>query len=218
VRFKRENIHINFFHTTITIFQKIEMLFDEEVKDISRTTTAFQMATMKKATKAAAVKKGTYYECGWCGQEGTNARYRSEFMTPVCGRLVAGKTNYFCSKKCRHMVSAEHNRREVIGCIDYTNEVLDTIKSSVAYSIKHGEKIDPVLLQVTKLINIYKKVLTLIVSGDKPSARKLYDEKKAIVTDCAEDVLADEYWAEMYMFFINKFAEVDGMMNDECSF
>ena len=194
------------------------MLFDFKPNNISRTTTTFQMATMKKAAKAAAVKKGTYYECGWCGKEGTNAPYKSEFMTPVCGRMVAGKTNNFCSKKCRHIVAAEHNRREVITCIDYTNQVLDEIKSSVAYSIKHGEKIDPVLLQVTKLINIYKKVLTFIVSRDKSSARKLYDEKKAIVTDCAEDVLADKEWADVYMFFINRFAEVDGMLSGKCSF
>jgi len=173
---------------------------------------------MKKATKAAAVKKGTYYECGWCGQEGTNAEYSTNSSSVVCGRMVMKKDKSFCSEKCRHIVAAEHNRREVIASIDYTNEALADIKDEVATLIKDGEKIDPVILQIAKLLNIYKKVLTFIVSRDMSSARKLYDEKKAIVTDCAEDVLANQEWAEMYMFFINRFAEVDGMLNGDCSF
>jgi predicted nucleic acid-binding Zn ribbon protein len=176
------------------------------------------MATMKKQAKATAVKKGTYYECGWCGKEGTNAPCCSSINKVVCGRLVENGKHYFCSAKCQNIYCAESNRREVIECIDYTNEVLDDIKKCMSYSIKHGEKIDPVLLQVTKLTNIYKKVLTLIVSRDKSSARKLYNEKKAIVTDCAEDVLASEEWGELYMFFINRFAELNEMMDDSCAF
>ena len=185
--------------------------------DISRTTTTFQMATMKKSTKAAAVKKGTYYECGWCGKEGTNAPYSSTTNKVVCGRAVKKGKTYFCSDKCQHIYCAEHNRREVIESIDFANETIDDIKKIVANFIKEGGKIDPVVLQVAKLLNIYKKLLTFIVSGDKPSARKLYDEKKEIVTDCAEDVLADKVWGKLYMFFINRFAELNEMMDDACS-
>ena len=176
------------------------------------------MATMKKQAKATAVKKGTYYECGWCGKEGTNTPYNSISKKVVCGRAVEGATTYFCSAKCQHIYCAEHNRREVIESIDFTNESLDMVKDVVAESIKEGEKINPIVLQCAKLINIHKKVLTFIVSGDKSSARKLYDEKKELITDYAEDMLADEVWGEMYMFFINRFAEVDGMLSDDCSF
>ena len=176
------------------------------------------MATMKKQAKAKAVEKGTFYECGWCGKEGTNTPYNSISKKVVCGRAVEGATTYFCSAKCQHIYCVEHNRRKVIAAIDFTNEALDMVKDVVAESIKEGEKINPIVLQCAKLINIHKKVLTFIVSGDKSSARKLYDEKKAIVTDCAEDVLADKEWADVYMFFINRFAEVDGMLSGKCSF
>ena len=176
------------------------------------------MATMKKAAKAAAVKKGTFYECGWCGKEGTNTPYSSFKTNAVCGRMVGGEKKYFCSAKCQHIHCAESNRRKVIGTIDFTNNSLDIVKIILAASINEGNKIDPVVLQVAKLLNIYKKVATFIVSGDKSSARKLYDEKKAIVTDCAEDVLATEKWADMYMFFLDRFAELDGMLSRECPF
>jgi hypothetical protein len=176
------------------------------------------MATMKKQAKAAAVKKGTYYECRWCGQEGTNAPYQSEEITSVCGRMVAGKISYYCSEKCRYTFCAEGNRRDAIKEIDRTNETLDDIKDCVAAAIKHGDKIDPVLLQVAKLFNIYKKVMTLIISGDKSSARKLYDEKKELITDCAEDMLASEEWAGMYMSIINSFAEAEKLMDRGCAF
>ena len=176
------------------------------------------MATMKKQAKATAVKKGTYYECGWCGKEGTNTPYSSTTNEVVCGRAVEKEKNYFCSEKCRHIYCVERNRRKGIEAIDFTNESLDMVKNIVAEYIEEGDKINPIILQMAKLLNIYKKVLTFIVSGDTPSAQKLYDEKKVIVTDCAEDVLADEVWGEMYMFFINRFAELDGMMSDDCSF
>ena len=176
------------------------------------------MATMKKQAKATAVKKGTFYECVWCGKEGTNAPYYSDVSKVVCGRMVEKGKKYFCSAKCQHISCSEHNRREIIKDIDFTNEVLADTKKIVASFIKEGNKISPSLLQFAKLINIYKKVLTFIVSRDKPSARKLYDEKKAIVTDCAEDLLADKVWGQLYMFFINRFAEVDGVINNDVSF
>ena len=176
------------------------------------------MATMKKHAKATAVKKGTYYECGWCGKEGTNTPYSSIKKSVVCGRAVEKEKRSFCSAKCQHIDCVESNRREGIAAIDFTNEALDIIKLAVAEYIEKGCKINPVVLQMAKLLNIHKKVLTFIISGDTPSARKLYDEKKAIVTDCAEDVLADEVWGEVYMFFINRFAELDGMMTGDCSF
>jgi predicted nucleic acid-binding Zn ribbon protein len=175
------------------------------------------MATMKKQAKATAVKKGTFYECVWCGKEGTNAPGYSITNKVVCGRVVETGKKYFCSDKCQRIYCSEHNRRKVIEAIDFANEALDKVKNVVADFIEEGDKIKPVLLQTAKLLNIYKKVLTFIVSGDKPSARKLYDEKKAIVTDCAEDLLADEVWGDLYMFFINRFAELDGVMSDDCS-
>ena len=181
------------------------------------TTNDIQMAsTMKKEAKAEAVAKGTFYECGWCGKEGTDAPYESISRRTVCGRTSKTGTKPFCSEKCRRISCVETNRRIVLEAIDATNMALDIIKTGMAEFIKHGKKIDPVLLQVAKLFNICKKVLTLIVSGDKPSARKLYDEKKATVTDCSEDVLAHEVWSKLYMSFINEFAEIDEMMRDEC--
>lgn len=175
------------------------------------------MATMKKQAKAKAVEKGTFYECVWCGQEGTNAPYSSTTKRVVCGRAVEQGKKYYCSAKCQHIYCVENNRRKVIAAIDFTNEALGMVKNGVAVSINEGEKINSVILQMAKLLNIFKKVLTFIVSGDKSSARKLYDEKKAIVTDCAEDVLADKEWADVYMFFINRFAELDGILASNCS-
>jgi predicted nucleic acid-binding Zn ribbon protein len=172
---------------------------------------------MKKQAKAKAVEKGTFYECGWCGKEGTNAPCGSDVKKVVCGRMVEEGKNYFCSEKCQHIYCGESNRREIIRDIDFANEILDDIKKIVADFIKEGEKISPPLLQMAKLLNIYKKVLTLIISGDKPSARKLYNEKKAIVTDCAEDLLADKVWTQLYMVFINKFAELDELLSNDCS-
>ena len=176
------------------------------------------MATMKKQAKATAVKKGTFYECGWCGKEGTNTPYSSTTNEVVCGRAVEKEKRSYCSAKCQHIYCVENNRREAIEAIDFANESLDMLKNVVAEYIEKGCKIDPVILQMAKLLNIYKKLWMFIVSGDMPSARKLYDEKKAIVTDCAEDVLADKVWGETYMFFINKFAEFDGVMTKACSF
>ena len=180
------------------------------------TTNDIQMAsTMKKEAKAKAVAKGTFYECGWCGKEGTDAIYTTDKGSVVCGRMVRKADHSYCSQKCLYMVVAQHNRAELLGCIQWANEALDSIKGYVAEIIADGEKIPPQLLHVAKLFNIYKKVLTLIISGDKPSARKLYDEKKETVTDCAEELLANKGWADSYMPFINKFAEVNEMMGDD---
>jgi hypothetical protein len=175
------------------------------------------MATMKKQAKATAVEKGTFYECVWCGKEGTNAPCYSTTKRVVCGRAVEQGKKYFCSEKCQHISCSEHNRRQMILDIDWANKNLGDIKKIVADFIKEGEKIPLALLQLAKLLNIYKKVLTFIVSGDKSSARKLYDEKKESVTDCTEDLLVDEVWGKLYMFFINRFAELDGMMSDGVS-
>ena len=172
---------------------------------------------MKKQAKAVAVEKGTFYECSWCGAEGTNAPCSSTRQEIMCGRSVEKETSYFCSAKCQNISCSEQNRRQVISGIDFANEILDDIKKVVADYIKKGVKINPCILQMAKLYNIYKKVMTFIISGDKPSARKLYDEKKAIVTDCAEDLLADKVWEKLYMFFIDKFAELDELLNNDCS-
>ena len=120
-------------------------------------------STMKKQAKATAVKKGTYYECRWCGQEGANAPHNSTQNKVVCGRLVEEESLYFCSVKCQHIYSAEHNRREVIRGIDWTSKALDGLKALVAICIKKGEKIEPVVLQSAKLLNIYKKVFIFIL-------------------------------------------------------
>jgi predicted nucleic acid-binding Zn ribbon protein len=182
------------------------------------TTNDIQMAsTMKKAAKEAAVKKGTFYECGWCGKEGTDAFYKTERGSVVCGRMVRKEDRSYCSEKCQYVVISQHNRREALACIDYANGFLDMVRKYVAVFIKEGEQIPPQLLQAARLFNIYKKVMTLTVSGDKPSARKLYDEKKETITDQVEELLAsnDGYWSDMYMTFINKFAEVNDMIGQD---
>jgi len=161
------------------------------------------------------VKKGTYYECAWCGQEGTNSRYVSENLESVCGRMVAKTTKPFCGAKCRRIFTVEHNRCATIEEIEKANDALDVIKKAIAFCLETDRQIDPVLLQVAKMNNIYKKLMTLIVSGDRSSARKLYDEKKAIITDCAEDILASKQWESMYMSVLNKFAEAESMLDDD---
>jgi len=138
-------------------------------------------------------------------------------MKVVCGRAVEEGKKYFCSDKCQHIHCVENNRREVIKGIDFANKGLDLVKNVVAEHIEVGTKITPCILQMAKLLNIFKKVLTFVISGDKPSARKLYDEKKEIVTDYTEDVLADKLFGDMYMFFINRFAELDGVINNDVS-
>jgi hypothetical protein len=173
-------------------------------------------STMKKQAKAKAVKKGTFYECGWCGKEGTNSRFTADKGAVVCGRIVRTADRSYCSDKCQHADCAEHNRDAILGDIEWANEILAVIKQYVTEILQHGDKIPPALLQIAKLFNIFKKVTTLLVSGDKSSARKLYDEKKPIVTDCVEDMLADEDWAETYMPLINKYAGLDGMLRDDC--
>ena len=174
----------------------------------------YKMATMKKQAKATAVEKGTFYECGWCGKEGTNAPYHSTENEVICGRRVEGEKIYFCGDKCQDIYSLEHNRRSMFEDIDWANRTLVRLKHSVTYYIKNGDKIPPILLQTAKLVNIYKKVLTFIISGDTPSARKLYNEKKEIVTDYIEDLLADKEWEYLYMTFINNFSELNEMMSD----
>ena len=174
-------------------------------------------STMKKEAKATAVKKGTFYECGWCGKEGTNTAYYTTKKRVICGRMVEQGKEYFCSYKCQHIDCLEHNRRKLIANIDFTNELLDELKKIMADFIKKGDKISPCVLKTAKLLNIFKKVLTFVISGDKPSARKLYEEKKAIVTDYTEDLLADKEWERLYMFFINGFAELDDAMSDGVS-
>ena len=175
------------------------------------------MATMKKQAKATAVEKGTFYECVWCGKEGTDSPCYSNSKKSVCGRMVETEKKEFCSVKCHHIYSVETNRRKVIYDIDFANMILADIKEMIAEYIEQGEKLPSRVLQTAKLVNIFKKVLTFIVSGDKLSARKLYDEKKEIVTDCAEDLLADEVWGDLYMFFINRFVEIAELMRDEVS-
>ncbi len=170
---------------------------------------------MKKQAKAKAVKKGTFYECAWCGKEGTNAPTYSIMKRVICGRAVEVKKNYFCSDKCHHIDSVETNRRSVIEAIDFANRGLDSLKDVVARQIKDGNKIDPGYLQMGKLLNIIKKVSTFIISGDKPSARKLYDEKKELVTDYTEDLLAHKVLGGVEMSFINMFAEHDEAMSDD---
>ena len=176
------------------------------------------MATMKKQAKAEAVKKGIFYECGWCGKEGTDSKYTTDRGSVVCGRMVKVVDRSYCSAACQHMACAEHNRASVLGDIEWANEALDAIKDFMAAILKNGDKIPPNLLQIAKLFNIFKKVATLIVSGNKSAARKLYAEKKEIVTDCEEDLLADEHWSDSYMPFINKFAEIEGMLRTDCAF
>jgi len=173
------------------------------------------MTTMKKQAKAKAVEKGTFYECGWCGKEGTNAPCGSDVKKVVCGRMVEEGKNYFCSEKCQNIYCVESNRRILISDIDFANKILGDIKKIVTSFIKEGEKIPPLLLQLAKLLNIFKKVLTFVISGDKPSAQKLYDEKKEIVTDYTEDLLADKVWGDSYMVFINKFAILDEVIGDD---
>ena len=159
---------------------------------------------MKKEAKATAVKKGTFYECMWCGKEGTNSQYTTTSQTPVCGRMVDGKTYSYCSRACGMAYTKESGRKLILRLNDWATEVIDMCKLDVTEAINAGVKVRPVVLRIAKVINVYKKVLVAIISGDNSTAQKLYDKHKETITDCAEDILADE--DEAYMAVLNKFA------------
>ena len=173
---------------------------------------------MKKATKEKAVAEGTFYECKWCGKEGTNSKYKTTSSKPICGRAVVYKTDTYCSYECGYAETVENNNKIILKRIDWANHVLAMSKQNVADAIKHGLKLHPVILLVAKILNIYKKILTLIISGDKPAAQKLYDEKKATITDCAEDLLADDATASIYMNVLNNFSAVETMLGSHTVF
>jgi len=176
------------------------------------------MATMKKQAKAEAVKKGTFYECHWCGEEGTDALYDMNIMRTVCGRAVINRTHRFCSLNCMKIDAAETNRRMVLDEIEWANRMTGDYRVMVTYAIKSGEVIPPIFTQIMKMTNIYKKVLTLRLSGDRLAALKLYTDKKPLITDCVEDVLAHKDLSERYMNWVDRFSRVEGILNPKCHF
>ena len=175
-------------------------------------------STMKKEAKAKAVKKGTFYECHWCGKEGTDARYNSDVKMTVCGRSVINRVDRFCSLNCMKVDVVESNRRMVLEQIESMNHITEGYRKVVVESVEDGTKIDHAFTQIAKLANIYKKVLTLRVSGDRLGALKLYTDKKATITDCIEDVLADKLYSKWYMDWVDRFANVEGILDKQCSF
>ena len=175
-------------------------------------------STMKKATKAEAVKKGTFYECHWCGKEGTDARYDSVIKRTVCGRAVIDRVERFCSLNCMKVDVVESNRRMVLEQIEAMNHITGVYRKVVVESVEDGTKIPHAFTQIAKLANIYKKVLTLRLSGDRLGALKLYTDKKATITDCIEDVLADKRFSKYYMEWVDRFANVEGILDKMCGF
>jgi len=173
---------------------------------------------MKKQAKAEAVKKGTFYECGWCGKEGTDAVYDSNIMRTVCGRAVLHRTIRFCSLNCMKIETAESNRRMVLDEIEWANLMTEGYREIVTCAIETGKVIHPAFTQIMKMTNIYKKVLVLRLSGDRDAALKLYDEKKSIITDCVEDVLAHKDFSEQYMPWVDRFSRVEGLLDPSCQF
>jgi hypothetical protein len=176
------------------------------------------MATMKKQAKAEAVKKGTFYECHWCGKEGTDALYDLNIMRTVCGRAVINRTHRFCSLNCMKIDAAESNRRMVLNEIEWANRMTGGYRAIVTEAIENGEAIHPTVTQIMKMTNIYKKVLILRLSGDRRAALKLYADKKATITDCVEDVLADKDVSERYMAWVDRFSRVEGILDPKCHF
>ena len=168
-------------------------------------------STMKKEAKANAVKKGTFYECKWCGKEGTNAEYTTPSQKPVCGRMVVVATYSYCSLMCGMACTKESGRKMILRLNDWATEIIDLCKLDVTEAINDGVKVRPVVLRIAKVINVYKKVLVAIISGDNSTAQKLYDKHKETITDCAEDILVDE--DEVYMVVLNKFAGLETMLS-----
>jgi hypothetical protein len=175
-------------------------------------------STMKKEAKAKAVKKGTFYECGWCGKEGTDAPYDSFVKRTVCGRSVLDRIERFCSLNCMKVDVVESNRRMALEQIEEMNRITESYRKVVVESVEDGTKIDHAFTQIAKLANIYKKVLTLRVSGDRLGALKLYTDKKATITDCIEDVLADKLYSFWYMDWVDRFSRVEGILDETCGF
>ena len=177
------------------------------------------MATMKKATKAAAVAKGTYHECAWCGKEGDDFTHTSTSSKVVCGRAVTLGKAYYCSAECCHIETVETNRRNILERLDWINGVIDNFKKFLTEAVARGVQVPPTTMRIAKIAHILKKVLTLIMTGDKPSAQKVYDENKATITDCEEDILASSPHkaSEVYMVFIDSFAGVETMLKPSTS-
>ena len=174
-------------------------------------------STMKKAAKAVAVAEGTFYECAWCGKEGTNTKFSSCKVDSVCGREVITRKLFYCSKNCMLSKMIEDNRRFAIDSIEWANTMIAQFKTHVTQTIKDDDQVDPTMLQIIKIVNILKKVTTLALSGDKPSARKLFEEKKEIITDCAEDVLADADWSDTYIDLLNRIADAKTLLKHDTS-
>ena len=174
---------------------------------------------MKKAAKAKAVEKGTFYECHWCGKEGTNTKWTSNSYTSICGRRVLDHTNSFCSEKCLDIDTVENNRVAILSHIDYIDACILVYKEAVADAIAAGEKVRPIILTLAKTYKIIRKVLVLIVSKDKTAARELYLAHREFIGNSAEELLEITDGdaggiGELYMHILNTCAKIDTYLSE----
>lgn len=187
---------------------------------VSLTTSNIKMAsTMKKMAKTKAVAEGTFYECGWCGKDGTNTKWTSSSYTSICGRRVLDHTNSFCSEKCRAIQMVENNRVSVLSHIDRIDTCILVYRMAVADAIAAGKKVRPIFLTLAKTDKIIRKVLVLIVSKDKTAARELYLAHREFIGNSAEELLEITDGdaggiGEQYMHILNTCAKIDTILSE----
>ena len=143
---------------------------------------------MKKAEKAAAVADGTYYECGYCGKEGTNPPYSSRYYTYSCGQKGDPKTTHYCSKPCGRTDFNERNNIMWCKAVDDLDQTIENYKGLVRMAVEEGEQLPKRIISDLKLFKINRAMVVLLLQGDKKAVQNLYMEKREVISDALEEI------------------------------
>ena len=146
------------------------------------------MATRKKAAKAKAVADGTFYECGYCGKEGTNPPVSSNHYTYSCGQRGDPTTTHFCSKPCGRAYINEDNNITWCKDLDAINYAIENYKGLVKMAVEKGEQLPKRIISDLKLFNIKRAMLVLLLQGDRKAVHNLYMEKREVISDALEEI------------------------------
>ena len=140
----------------------------------------------------------TKYTCEVCGRK-TKTPVQDETTEYSCGQSLPATITYTCSLKCSHDWELTNRTRDTLANIDKLSERIDLAKDCIAEAIADKAQIPKVLLSIVRLYKIEKALFTLIVSEDYKSAHNLYEQKKEIMSDALEDILADEVLSGRYV-------------------
>ena len=146
------------------------------------------MATMKKAAKAKAVAGGTFYECGYCGKEGTNAPFSCKEYNYSCGQKGDPKTARFCSKSCARTYIIEGNATSWCKELDELDQRIENYKGVVKMAVECGEQLPKRIISDLKLFKIKRAMLALLLQGDRKAVQNLYKEKREVISDALEEI------------------------------